>query len=74
MPNSNNNSSSNKKVINRLVKSAANIMLDKAGIEDAIFQHSVLCQTFLPYRNPGDDVKIWQQKCGRHTRTLSWYH
>lgn len=48
----------------RLVKSAYEITKDKATIEDAIFQHSVLCQTFLPYRNPGDDVKVWQQKQG----------
>lgn len=40
------------------------IFKDKATIEDAIFQHSVLCQTFLPYRNPGDDVTLWQQKQG----------
>ena len=48
----------------RLVKTASEIATDKATIEDAIFQHSVLCQTFLPYRNPGDDVKVWQQKQG----------
>lgn len=48
----------------RLVKSAYEIAKDKATIEDAIFQHSVLCQTFLPYRNPGNDVQVWQQKQG----------
>lgn len=48
----------------RLIKSAYDIAKDKATIEDAIFQHSVLCQTFLPYRNPGNDVKVWQQKQG----------
>lgn len=48
----------------RLVQSAYGMSQDPATIEDAIFQHSVLCQTFLPYRNPGDDVRIWQQKQG----------
>ena len=48
----------------RLVKAAYEISQDAGTIEDAIFQHSVLCQTFLPYRNPGDDVQIWQQKQG----------
>jgi hypothetical protein len=46
---------------NKLIKSAYGMSQDPATIEDAIFQHSVLCQTFLPYRNPGDDVRIWQQ-------------
>jgi hypothetical protein len=29
------------------------------------FQHSVFCQTSLPYRNPGDDVRLWQRSQGR---------
>jgi hypothetical protein len=49
---------------NRLVDSAYEISQDPATIEDAIFQHSVLCQTFLPYRNPGDETRIWQHKQG----------
>jgi Plasmid encoded RepA protein len=28
------------------------------------FQHSVLCQTGLPYRNPGDHVLKWQREQG----------
>src|ERR1035437_1991321 len=32
---------------------------------EILYQHSVLCQTCLPYRDPGDDVKIWQRKNGR---------
>lgn len=48
----------------RLIHSAYAMSQDPATIEDAIFQHSVLCQTFLPYRDPGDDVRIWQQKQG----------
>ena len=52
------------RVNDRLVQTAYEIAHDKATIEDAIFQHSVLCQTFLPYRNPGDEVRVWQQKQG----------
>jgi hypothetical protein len=48
----------------RSQNSMLEIFQDKATIEDAVFQHSVLCQTFLPYRNPGDEVTIWQQKQG----------
>lgn len=34
---------------------------DPAGI---VFQHSVLCQTFLPYRDPGDGVRTWERSNG----------
>ena len=48
----------------RLHKTALDLIIHPATIKDAIFQHSVLCQTFLPYRNPGDDVRVWQQHQG----------
>jgi hypothetical protein len=28
------------------------------------FQHTVFCQAGLPYRNPGDDVRLWQRRQG----------
>jgi hypothetical protein len=28
------------------------------------FQHTVFCQAGLPYRNPGDDVRLWQREQG----------
>jgi len=28
------------------------------------YQHTVLCQTCLPYRNPGDEVRDWERKQG----------
>ncbi len=28
------------------------------------FQHSVLCQTGLPYRDPGANVRVWERKQG----------
>ena len=31
---------------------------------DLAFQHSVFCQTSLPYRNPGDDVRLWKRTQG----------
>ena len=33
--------------------------------KDITFQHTVLCQTALPYRNPGDDVRRWEREQGR---------
>ncbi len=34
---------------------------DPTGI---VYQHSVLCQTFLPYRDPGPDVHAWERANG----------
>jgi hypothetical protein len=36
------------------------------GDEDTsiLYQHSVLCQTCIPYRDPGEKIKIWQRKNG----------
>src|SRR5271155_1297713 len=28
------------------------------------FQHSVLCQTGLPYRDPGEGVRLWEREQG----------
>ena len=41
-------------------------LLDGAetGPDAILYQHSILCQTGLPYRNPGDDVRSWQQRNG----------
>jgi hypothetical protein len=40
------------------------IAIDRATIKNAVFQHSVLCQTFLPTRDPGDEKRDWEQKQG----------
>ena len=32
----------------------------EADPETILFQHSIMCQTGLPYRNPGDGVRIWK--------------
>lgn len=34
-------------------------------IDDITYQHSVLCQTCLPYRNPGDDIRTWEHRQGQ---------
>ncbi|GAB4019596.1 hypothetical protein GCM10028808_57830 [Spirosoma migulaei] len=48
----------------RIESSMLEIWQDKATIADAVFQHSILCQTFLPYRNPGDDRTLWTHREG----------
>jgi hypothetical protein len=35
-----------------------------AEASEILYQHSVLCQTCLPYRNPGDEVRLWARKNG----------
>jgi len=46
----------------RLVRSSAEIEADDP---DAIlFQHTVFCQTGLPYRNPGAQVREWEREQG----------
>lgn len=49
------------KRVNNLIQ-----ILEKPGeIEDAAFLHSILCQTFLPYKNPGDDVREYEKQQGK---------
>lgn len=59
---------------------------DLAGFsseQEITFLHTVFCQTCLPYRNPGDDVRRWERHQGAvhllikagealHPRTKKW--
>jgi hypothetical protein len=38
--------------------------------DEVTFQHSVFCQTVLPYRDPGPDVRIWERKQGQVSLSL----
>jgi len=33
-------------------------------LEQIAYQHTVLCQTCMPYRNPGDAVRVWEREQG----------
>lgn len=55
---------SNSPVQDRVIKGAVDMRQNLAQIENAMFQHSVLCQAFLPYRDPGDDVTVWERQQG----------
>jgi hypothetical protein len=33
--------------------------------EDIAYQHTVFCQTCLPYRNPGEGVRVWERRQGQ---------
>ena len=42
-------------------------LIEAAGREEdgeLLFQHTVLCQTSMPYRDPGDDVREWARVNG----------
>ena len=43
---------------------AVEMVTDPAKIKDAMFHHSIFCQTYLPYKDPGDNVTLWEQKQG----------
>lgn len=45
----------------RLIETAGRLA-DPA--DEITYQHSILCQTGLPYRNPGADVREWQRQQG----------
>jgi hypothetical protein len=47
----------------RLVSRSAEIM--GAPPEEITYQHTVLCQVCLPYRDPGDAVRKWEREQGR---------
>lgn len=47
----------------RVIQAA--ISIQEAPSPSIVYQHSVLCQTCLPYRNPGDDVRVWDRQNGK---------
>jgi len=42
----------------------ASVSIATETLEQIAFQHTVLCQTCMPYRNPGDEVRVWERKQG----------
>lgn len=65
----------------RALNASADIALSPP--QEIAYQHTVLCQISLPYRNPGDDVHEWQREQGnvsllieagraKHPRTGEW--
>jgi hypothetical protein len=48
----------------RIVKARVQMVLTEQDISSAAFQHSILCQAFLPYKDPGDEVRLWDHRQG----------
>ena len=53
----------------RMLKSAVHIGQHEPAKHEVTYQHKVLAQTCLPYRNPGDDVTEWIRQ-GKNTALL----
>ncbi len=65
LPSSTKNVSSLSKVSKRLARTSYDISMSDP--DNITFQHSVFCQTGLPYRNPGDELRKWERVQGRAT-------
>jgi hypothetical protein len=50
------------RVKQRLIKSA--VAIEEDDPESVVYQHTVLCQTCLPYRDPGAAIRRWQRSQG----------
>ena len=40
------------------------LQIHETPAERIAYQHTVLCQTCLPYRNPGSGVRLWERQQG----------
>ena len=43
----------------------SSIDIHDSSVERIAYQHTVFCQTCLPYRDPGDEVRLWEREQGR---------
>ena len=50
------------KVQHRAIKASVDIQMNPP--EEIVYQHTVLCQTSMPYRNPGKNVLEWEREQG----------
>jgi len=50
------------KVEKRGLEASVNIATE--ALDQIAYQHTVLCQTCMPYRNPGDEVREWEREQG----------
>lgn len=68
-------------LIKRRLIETSNLLVDPA--DEITYQHSILCQTSLPFRNPGEAVREWTREQGnaallieagqaRDTETGTW--
>jgi hypothetical protein len=56
----------------RVIESSVKIRVEAP--DDIVYQHSVFCQTVLPYRDPGPDVRKWEREQGHASLLLEAGH
>jgi hypothetical protein len=55
----------------RLIDTAA-LNVEQPDLQKILYQHTVFCQTSLPYRNPGDEARTWERINGDvHLKVLA---
>jgi hypothetical protein len=55
----------------RLIEAAA-FSVEQPDAQSLLYQHTVFCQTSLPYRNPGDEARTWERTNGDvHLKVLA---
>ena len=52
------------KPLSRIHERLISMPLQDEEAQSILYQHSVLCQTCMPYRDPGEAVRLWQRKNG----------
>jgi len=50
------------KVQRRAIRASVDIQMDPP--EEIAFQHTIFCQTSMPYRDPGADIRTWKRNQG----------
>ena len=53
----------------RMIERSVEI-LGQPVADDFLFQHTLFCQTVLPYRDPGPDIRIWEREQGQVSLSL----
>jgi hypothetical protein len=52
------------KPLTRIQERLVSMPANPEEVQSILYQHSVLCQTSMPYRDPGDAIRIWQRRNG----------
>jgi len=56
----------------RIESRLLDVIANDDGNGPILYQHTIFCQTCLPYRDPGDDVRVWERSNGRaHLEVLA---
>ena len=42
----------------------SSLAIEESPAQRIAYQHTVLCQTCLPYRNPGESLRVWERQQG----------